>query len=78
MELSEPGQLACPQCGHLLRDEPEEVVPTKREARQPADEDDGQIRIPFACPTCKAPLSIVIEGTPESGVAVKMEDPCES
>lgn len=44
--------LRCPTCDDVLEGDAGTV---------PASVDDGEIRVPFDCPACGAPLTIVVE-----------------
>lgn len=58
--------LRCPDCGELLEGDAGEV---------PVSVEDGEIRVPFDCPACDAPLTITVESAlPEAlGVDVTVD-----
>lgn len=71
MALHDVDQLTCPRCGHLFEDQPEDA-----DSGVEVSGDTDQIRLHFDCPTCEAPLAIVIESAlPEAiGADVWVED----
>lgn len=55
----------CPRCGSTLDGVETEVVP---------DISDDVIRTPFECPSCDAPLVMVLEMSVSEGLAAYVED----
>lgn len=67
--LHDTGGLTCPRCGASLAKIKSELTPEEREP-------EGQLRINKECPSCNAPLSVIVESAaPEAiGVDVWVED----
>ena len=66
MTLHDTDELTCPRCGDVLEGD---FGPTEPDVG-------SEVRIPFDCPTCEAPLEVVMESAlPEgSGLDVWVED----
>lgn len=67
--LHESGDLTCPRCGASLAAGKSELTPKVKEAN-------GKMRFDEECPSCDAPLEIVVESAaPDAiGVDVWVED----